>query len=90
MKFYYEFKELETYEKNKIITYVEMLAEGEHVILDIDHWVKFLKFIESHPESEKFWEIYREVAKAHVEEFRCKDVRYVLKRLEACNFFQNK
>ena len=88
LKFYYEFKELEKYEKNKIITYVEMLAEGEHVILDIDHWVTFLKFIESHPESEKFWEIHREVAKAHAEEFRGKDVRYVLERLEACNFFR--
>ena len=65
-----------------------MLAEGEHVILDIDHWITFLKFIETHPEKEKFWEIHREVAKAHADEFRGKDVRYVLERLEACNFFR--
>jgi hypothetical protein len=88
LKFYYEYRELENYEKGKILTYVEMLAEGEHVILDIDHWITFLKFIETHPEKEKFWEIHREVAKAHADEFRGKDVRYVLERLEACNFFR--
>ena len=84
LKFYYEFRELERYEWEKIVTYVEMLSE--HVILD--HWVTFLKFIELHPESERFWDIHREVAKAHAEEFMGKDVRYVLERLEACNFFR--
>jgi len=65
-----------------------MLAEGEHVILDIDHWVAFLKFMETHPESEKFWEMHRDVARAHAEEFEGKSVEYVLERLEACNFFR--
>lgn len=32
--------------------------------------------------------IYREVARDHAEEFMGKDVRYVLERLEACNFFR--
>ena len=88
LRFYYDYQELENYDKNKIKTYVEMLAEGEHVILDIDHWVAFLKFIESHPESEKFWEMHKEVARAHAEEFEGKSVEYVLERLEACNFFR--
>ncbi len=88
LKFYRDLKELERYDKDKIMTYVEMLAEGEHMIVDIDHVVAFLKFIETHPESDKFWEVHREVAKAHAEEFRGKEVRYVLKRLEACNFFR--
>ncbi len=65
-----------------------MLAEREHVILDIDHWITFLKFIETHPEKEKFWEIHKEVAKAHADEFRGKVVKYVLERLEACNFLR--
>jgi predicted transcriptional regulator len=88
LKFYYDYQELENYDKNKIKTYVEMLAEGEHVILDIDHWVSFLKFMETHPENEKFWEMHRDVAKAHAEEFEGKSVEYVLERLEACNFFR--
>lgn len=57
LKFYYEFRELERYEREKIVTYVEMLSEG--VILDIDYWVTFLKFIDSHPKSERFWDIQR-------------------------------
>ncbi len=88
LKFYNDFKELEKFDRFKILTYVEMLAEGEHVILDIDHWIAFLKFIESHPEREKFWEIHRDIAKAHADEFKGRDVRYVLERLEACNFFR--
>jgi len=34
-----------------------MLSAGEHVILDIDHWLLFLGFVESHPEKDKFWEL---------------------------------
>jgi len=65
-----------------------MLAEGEHVILDIDHWVTFLKFIEDHPKSDEFWQVHREVARAHAEEFEGKSVDNILCRLEACNFFR--
>jgi len=88
LKFYHDWKELENCDINKIKMCVEMLAEGEHIILDIDHWIALLRFIESHPESEKFWEMHREVARAHAEEFKGKDAKYVLKRLEACNFFR--
>ncbi len=88
LKFYHDYRELERYDWKKVKTYVEMLSEGEHIILDIDHWVTFLRFIETHPESEKFWEMHREVARAHAEEFRGKDAKYVLERLEACNFFR--
>ncbi len=88
LKFYYDYKELENFDRSRLKTYVEMLAEGEHIILDIDHWVAFLKFIETHPEKEKFWNVHREIARAHAEEFRGKDPKYVLERLEACNFFR--
>ena len=88
LRFYYDYQGLENFDRDKVMTYVEMLAEGEHIILDIDHWIAFLKFIETHPESEKFWELHREVARAHAEEFKGKDARYVLERLEACNFFR--
>jgi len=88
LRFYYDYKELENFDRNKIMTYVEMLAEGEHIILDIDHWVAFLKFIETHPEKEKFWDVHREIARAHAEEFKDKNPKYILERLEACNFFR--
>ncbi len=88
LKFYSEFRDLEKYSKEKIETYIEMLAEGEHVILDIDHWASFLRFIEDHPRSDEFWKLHREVARAHAEEFEGRGVDYILSRLEACNFFR--
>ncbi len=88
LRFYHDHMDLEDHDRNKIRMYVELLGEGEHVILDIDHWVAFLKFIETHPDKEEFWKIHREIAKAHAEEFAGKDAKYILERLEACNFFR--
>jgi len=88
LKFYYDYLDIETFNKELVKFYVEMLGEGEHVILDVDHWVSFLKFIENHPEKEEFWKIHREVARSHSEEFRGKSAEYILQRLEACNFFR--
>ncbi len=88
LKFYRDYRTLENYSKDRIETYVEMLEGGEHVILDIDHWVSMLRFVDEHPKSEEFWELHRAVARAHAEEFEGKDVDYILRRLEACNFFR--
>ena len=88
LRFYYEHQGLEDYDIEKLRIYVEMLGEGEHIILDIDHWIAFLRFMETHPEREKFWEFHREVARSHAEQFRGKTPEYILERLEACNFFR--
>jgi len=88
LKFYYSYRDLENYESKKIKIYVEMLAEGEHVILDIDHWIAFLRFIETHPENEKFWQIHREIASSHADQFMGMSAEDILGRLEACNFFR--
>ncbi|HPJ85130.1 MAG TPA: ribbon-helix-helix protein, CopG family [Methanothrix sp.] len=91
LKFYSRHKALfESVDVEKIYIYSEMLSDGEHVILDMDHWILFLNFIESHPDNEKFWEMHKRVSQAHAEEFIHKnhDVGVVLKRLEACNLFK--
>ncbi|WP_202318769.1 ribbon-helix-helix protein, CopG family [Archaeoglobus neptunius] len=88
IKFYSEYMFLERLDRERVATYVEMLAEGEHVILDIDHWVSFLEFLETHPNEKEFWRLHKEIAEAHAEEFKGKDMEYILKRLEACNFFR--
>lgn len=91
LKFYSRHKALfESVDAERIYIYSEMLSEGEHVILDMDHWILFLNFIESHPENEKFWEMHKRVSQAHAEEFIQKnhDVGVVLKRLEVCNLFK--
>ena len=91
LKFYSRHKALfESVDGERIYIYSEMLSDGEHVILDMDHWILFLNFIESHPDNEKFWEMHKRVSQAHAEEFIHKnhDVEVVLKRLEACNLFK--
>ncbi|MEA2076098.1 MAG: ribbon-helix-helix protein, CopG family [Euryarchaeota archaeon] len=91
LKFYSKHKTLfEFIEDKKVYTHAEMLSAGEHIILDIDHWLLFLNFIESHPDKEKFWELHREVCQAHAEQFKHKFYRaeYILKRLDACNLFK--
>jgi len=67
----------------------EMLSAGEHVILDIDHWKLFLNFIETHPNNEEFWNLHREVCRAHAEQFKQKlfNAESILRRLEICNLF---
>lgn len=91
LKFYNRHKALfDSIDEEKIYTYVEMLSAGEHVILDIDHWILFLNLIESHPHKDEFWAMHRSVSQSHAEEFRRKnyDPVVVLNRLEACNLFK--
>ncbi len=87
LKFYYLFRELEKYDMEKLKVYVEMLAEGEHVILDLDHLVILLDIVERH-ENERFWELHREIARNHAEQFSGMEIEEILKRLETCNFFR--
>jgi hypothetical protein len=76
--------------RKKIYTYMDLLLSGEHVILDVDHWLLFLKLVESCPSEEKFWEEHRDVARSHTEQLKAKvlTVEELLARLEACNFFR--
>jgi len=90
LRFYNKYRVLiESVEDNKMYTHTEMLRVGEHIIVDIDHWILFLKFIESHPEEEKFWELNKSIYEAHAEQFGQQgySIEDVLRRLEACNYF---
>ncbi|MFC1787454.1 ribbon-helix-helix protein, CopG family [Halobacteriota archaeon] len=90
LRFYSKHRMLfESFDDQKLYTHAEMLGLGEHVIMDIDHWLLFLKFIETHPEKEKFWELNKTICEAHADQFKHKylHVEPVLRRLEACNFF---
>ncbi len=91
LKFYSENKILEDpTTKKKIPFYLDMLLTGEHVILDVDHWLMFLRLIPTSPEKEEFWREHREVARAHWEQLKNKvhSTEDLLARLEACNFYR--
>lgn len=91
LRFYSENKALlDPAVKKKVYAYMDLLLSGEHVILDVDHWLLFLNLIESLPDPEKFWIAHRVVAQSHKDQLKSK-VRTgeeVLARLEACNFFR--
>jgi hypothetical protein len=91
LKFYNENKALEDpANKKKVHGYMDMLLSGEHVILDVDHWLMFLSLIASSPEKEKFWNEHKEVARAHWEQLKTKvhSPEEMLTRLEICNFYR--
>ncbi|MFH1773703.1 MAG: ribbon-helix-helix protein, CopG family [Methanobacteriota archaeon] len=89
--FYSKYKDLiSIHGSKKINTYVEMLSEGEHIILDVDHWLLFLKYIETSPKRKNFWEACKAVARSHADQLsqKIKSVREFLERIEACNFYK--
>ena len=91
LKFYNENKALEDpATKKKIHAYLDMLMTGEHIILDVDHWLMFLSLIASSPEKEKFWAEHKEVAHSHWEQLKTKvhSPEEMLTRLEVCNFYR--
>jgi hypothetical protein len=91
IKFYEENKAItEPNTKRKVSLYLEMLSKGEHIILDVDHWLLFLTLAETCENSEKFWIQHRQVAKLHSEQLvaKVRTVEEILMRLETCNFFR--
>ncbi|MFX1375211.1 MAG: ribbon-helix-helix protein, CopG family [Promethearchaeota archaeon] len=96
IRFYHNFKKVFNNSGNgvseRVNTYIDLLAQGEHIILDVDHYLSFLKFIEQSPEKEEFSKINKAIGKAHAQEFSedldITTIQKVIERLEACNFFK--
>jgi hypothetical protein len=91
LRFYNENKALlDPIIRKKAYAYMDLLLNGEHVILDLDHWLLFLRLIESSPDKERFWSEHREVARSHKEQLKNKvhTAEELLTRLETCNFFR--
>ena len=91
IKFYYQHRELmDEYEGEKIETYIQLLIGGEHIILDIDHWILFLTLTNELDDDDKFWADHKKVALSHAEQFSFNvyTPKRFLERLEACNFFK--
>lgn len=74
----------------KMNIYIDLLSGGEHVILDIDHYLSILRFIEDSDDKEKFWDEHREISHHHADQFKhdIKTFSDVILRLETCNLFK--
>jgi hypothetical protein len=91
IRFYYENKgALDPASSEKLSEYKEMLANGEHIILDVDHWLLFLKTVEGSTGQSDFWNTHRDIARSHAEQLAKKVTtpEALLKRLETCNLFK--
>ncbi|MCW4005785.1 MAG: ribbon-helix-helix protein, CopG family [Candidatus Bathyarchaeota archaeon] len=91
LRFYYDNNALtDPAVRKKVYAYMDLLLDGEHLILDNDHWLLFLRLIENCPDQEKFWNEHREVARAHHEQLKSKvrSPEEILTRLEVCNFYR--
>jgi hypothetical protein len=91
IRFFYENRAtVGTVDREKAREYSDMLADGEHVIIDVDHWLLFLKTIENSKDGAEFWETHKEIARSHAEQLNKKvtSPQALLLRLEACNLFK--
>ncbi|WXG42133.1 MAG: ribbon-helix-helix protein, CopG family [Candidatus Freyarchaeum deiterrae] len=68
--------------------YLKLLAEGEHVIIDIDRLIILLELIYGSYLEEDYRELCKNIAKSHAEQFQGLNPVEVLERLEACNLFK--
>ncbi|DAC72194.1 MAG TPA: hypothetical protein DSN98_06420 [Thermoplasmata archaeon] len=74
-----------------ILAYVDYLADGEHLILDIAHWKSI--FIEIDEASKKFWDAVYKSGDFHRKEYfdkGIKDVSQILKFIEKANWYNLK
>jgi hypothetical protein len=79
LKFYNDNKALtDATLRRKAYAYMDLLLDGEHIILDVDHWLLFLQLVESSPDKERFWNEHKGVARAHREQLKSKLVRLFL------------
>lgn len=91
IKFYYDNRgALDAGMNEKAMEYKDMLSDGEHIILDVDHWLLFLKTVESSTNQSDFWNTHRDIARSHAEQLAKKITtpEALLKRLETCNLYK--
>ena len=88
INFYLKYKDVGYVDKIDI--YFDMLLKGEHIILDIDHWLVILKLLKKYNAMKEFLEEHKKIAIAHGEQLKEKlrDAEDFFKRLETCNFFK--
>jgi hypothetical protein len=91
VKYYFDNRDaLDCGPNDRINEYRDMLGNGEHIILDIDHWLLFLKTVEISTNQSDFWNTHRDIARSHAEQLAKKVTTpdALLKRLETCNLFK--
>ena len=76
--------------ERKIRTYLDLLPNGEHQIIDIERWILFMKMVDTLPPDHEFWTSCMRIAKDQAEEFKGKigSPHAALERFGDCNWFR--
>ncbi len=84
------YNENRAFPKEKVATCMDLLLNGEHVLMDIENWFLFLDFIESSQTRKYSGRSNRGIARSNGEQLKNQvvTVENLLKRLEVCNFFK--
>lgn len=91
VKFYCKYRDvIEGDMERKIRTYLDLLPNGEHQIIDIERWILFMRMVEALPSDHEFWDSCIRIARDQAEEFKGKigSPQAALERLEDCNWFR--
>lgn len=90
IKFYHKSKKIRESGAENLDIYFDLLSGGEHLVLDVDHWLLFLDLLESSDKEEEFWAKSKKVADSHADQLSSKiqNLEELLERLSACNFFR--
>lgn len=90
IKFYHKSKKIREHGTDKLDIYFELLSGGEHIVLDVDHWLLFLELLDSSEDRDEFWKKSKDVANSHADQLSSKvqSLEDLLERLAACNFYR--
>ncbi|WP_457591897.1 ribbon-helix-helix protein, CopG family [Geoglobus sp.] len=89
---YYEFEFSQNVSKREIMTYIDFLSEGEHVIVDLEHWCAMWEVLNEKAD-DTFWEMVAKSGQEHGIQYYSKglrDVKSILEYMEPGNFFRMK
>lgn len=89
---HYEFEFSQNVSKKEIMVYIDFLSEGEHVIVDLEHWCAMWDVLNEKAD-EEFWELVAKSGEEHGIQYANKglrDVRSILQYMEPGNFFRVK
>jgi len=91
LKFFGKHKRLFELDKMvNIYSRTELLTSHDSIILDLDHWILFLRLIETHPDREKFYIQLGDICRDHAGQLKEQflNAESILRRMEVCNLFK--
>ncbi len=91
LKFFGKHKRLFELDKMmNIYSRTELLTSRDRIILDLDHWILFLRLIDTHPDKEMFYRQLADICRVQAGQLKEQflNAESILRRMEVCNLFK--